>query len=139
MFWSKSTFFNQSKKLLAQKRIDVVNRLSMQGVPNERFLKAYDFFVYNPNEFDGATIVKDLDDIKGLDFSAMAHDDFYINELPKYSGFKWIKQKIKADWQYGRDMELLGKGISTPYLRAIGLIVSTPIYWIIKTLTYHKK
>ena len=131
MFWSKSDFFKQSKLDLKFKRDFVSDILNYKGLKNDYFLKAYDYFVVNPTEFDGATIIKDLNDIQDLDLSALVHDYQYIVELPKHKGLKWLKEKTKMDWLYGRNMELLGKGIWTPYLRAILLILITPIYCII--------
>lgn len=131
MFWSRNSFFKQSKATLKTLRHQVSTILVFKSIEQVRFLTAFDFFVFNPSEFDGATIVKDLDDLPNLDLSAMVHDYYYIKILPHYKGLKWLKEKIKMDWQYGKDMELLGKGITIPYSRAIGLILTTPIYWLI--------
>jgi hypothetical protein len=42
------------------------------------YLKAFDYFSKKHTEFDGATVVKDLVDIPGLDLDAMLHDYHYI-------------------------------------------------------------
>lgn len=131
MFWSKSDFFKQNIETLIKKRKEVIFLLDAKEISSKYYLSAFDYFVINPTEFDGATIVKDLKDIKGLDLSAMVHDYQYIVELTKYKGISWLKVKTRMDWNYGRSMELLGKGIY-PYTRSIGLIISTPIYWVIK-------
>ena len=131
MFWSRSKFFHSSEATLARHRVEVEKLCEYKGVDPSRPLEAYDFFVYNKTEFDGATLVKDLCDIRLLDLSAMRHDFEYLVNLSRLKGFKWLAYKIKVDWQYGRDMELFGKGILTPYMRSIGLILSTPIYWVI--------
>jgi hypothetical protein len=60
----------------------------------------------------------------------MVHDYQYIVQLPKYKGIKWLVKKIEFDWRYGRNMELLGKGITIPYSRTIALILSTFFYWL---------
>jgi hypothetical protein len=134
MFWSKSDFFKQTPFDLQREKQNIVSLLEIRDLKHiiSGFLEAYDYFVANPTEYDGATIVKDLHDIKGLDLSAMMHDFNYIVELPNYRGFSWLKAKIKFDWLYGKNMEMLGKGITIPYSRSIGLIISTPIYWVYK-------
>lgn len=133
MFWSKSNFFKQDQDTLSGLKNIVSSILFHLNVPENNILKAYDFFTKNPTKFDGATIVKDLVSIRGLDLAALEHDYNYIVELPKYKGISWLKKKIEFDWLYGKRMEQLGKGIY-PYNRSIGLILSTPIYWIIKKL-----
>lgn len=131
IFNKESYFFKQDKQTLINKRNEVIALLRFKGVDDSLFLKAYDFFVDNPKEFDGATIVKDLNDIKGLDLAALVHDYRYIIDLPKYKGLKWLKIKTKYDFEYGRNMELLGKGIYY-YNRFIALLLSTPFYIIYK-------
>ena len=131
MFGSRNNFFKKSKEQLRAYRNKVLIVLNYKDINNSKFIKAYDYFVYNPKQFDGATIVKDLDDLPNLDLSALVHDYEYIVELPKYKRFKWLKEKTKIDWRYARNMELLGKGITIPYARAIGLIIITPLYWLI--------
>lgn len=130
MFGSKSYFFKQSISVLNDKRRQVINILTYKNIFINTFLDAYDFFVLNPDKFDGATIVKDLNDIKGLDLSSMKHDYNYIVNLTKHKGFDWLIYKIEYDIEYGKDMEKLGKGIITPYLRVLGLIITTPVYWL---------
>lgn len=132
MLFSKSKFFKRSHLELKEDRAKVIKVLEWNGIDNSRFLKAYDFFVENPSKFDGATIVKDLCSIRGLDFAAMNHDYFYIVILKQYTGFKWLIEKIKSDYQYGKDMENLGKSIYASYSRVVGLIISTPFYLLIK-------
>lgn len=132
MFGSRNNFFKKPKAQLRAYRNKVLTLLSYKAMDSSKFLKAYDYFVFNPEQFDGATIVKDLDDLPNLDLSALVHDYDYIVELPKYKRIKWLVEKTKMDWQYARNMELLGKGITIPYARALGLIIITPIYWLIK-------
>ncbi len=131
IFNKESYFFKQDKQTLIQKRNEVKALLRFKGIDNSMFLKAYDFFVANPKQFDGATIVKDLNDIKGLDLAALVHDYRYLVDLPRYKGLKWFKIKTKYDFEYGRNMELLGKGIYH-YIRFIALFLSTPFYLIYK-------
>ena len=70
------------------------------------YLKAFDYFVEHPTEFDGATIVKDLVDIGELDLDAMVHDYDYIHGANRNFVKKW-----KADIKYIKNMERNGKGI----------------------------
>ena len=134
MLGSKSIYFKTGD--LVQKRKDVITYLRLKGLShlNDYFLEAFDFFVFNPDDFDGATLVKDLTDIQGLTLSAMRHDYDTLILLPKFKGLKWTKYNAIYAWNYGRNLELMGKGIYTPYFRAIGLIIATPLYWMVKKL-----
>jgi hypothetical protein len=75
-----------------------------------RYIDAFNYFVKNPEKYDGATIAKDLVDVKTwwgyLDIDAMLHDYDYI----KGANRSWIKQ-WKADIAYIKNMELNGKGV----------------------------
>ena len=74
---SKSNFFLQDRETLAEKRHQIIMVLRFKGLNTQeinKFTEAYDYFRNNPKKFDGATIVKDLHDIKGLDLKAMLHD-----------------------------------------------------------------
>ena len=74
---SKSNFFLQDRETLAEKRHQIIMVLRFKGLNTaeiNKFTQAYDYFRNNPKKFDGATIVKDLHDIKELDLKAMLHD-----------------------------------------------------------------
>ena len=74
---SKSNFFLQDSETLAEKKHQIIMVLRFKGLKTQeinKFTEAYDYFRNNPKKFDGATIVKDLNDIKGLDLKAMLHD-----------------------------------------------------------------
>jgi hypothetical protein len=94
------------------------------------FARAYNYFTENPKEFDGATIVRDLYTIKGLDASAMVHDYRYILA-------KNIKDRIRADVEYLRNMIKLGVHPVSAYLRFSLLIFLniSGIYTIFKIVT----
>ena len=130
MIFSRDKFFDQPINVLAIKKEWVSNVLHYKNIPSGEYLKAYDYFVKNGG-FDGATIVKDLTDIQGLDLSALLHDYRYIVELKKYHSWRWLFKKIKYDFEYAKSMELMGKGITIPYLRFIGLLLSTPFYLLL--------
>jgi len=70
------------------------------------YKKAFLYFRSNPYKFDGATIVKDLNDLPNLDLDAMVHDWQYLTGANK----SFVK-KYKADLYYIRNMEKNGKGI----------------------------
>lgn len=124
----KNKFFFQTHDVLAEKRLDVIEYLRIKGVDNEKYLKAYDYFVVNNAQFDGATIVKDLNDLPHLPLAAMLHDYEYLTTLKSVHWTSWIQTKVRLDWEYGQNLESLGKGTWIPYTRAISLIISTPLY-----------
>ena len=112
MFWSKNDFFKRDSVSLKADRIKVSIILTLKGYTSEEvvpYLRAYDYFVINPNEFDGATIVKDLDDIPGLDLDAMLHDyEYLVDNVARGFITKW-----KSDMRYLEGMARKGKGYRT--------------------------
>lgn len=128
MLGSSSNFFLQDKLTLSKKRHHLIMVLYDFDVPNvDRWLKAFDYFRENPSRFDGATIVKDLETIKGLDAAAMNHDYAYIH-LDFWS-WKGLHKKLKADFNYGKDQEKTGKGSITAYTRVFLLWLSTALFY----------
>jgi hypothetical protein len=83
------------------------------------YLEAYDYFCDNPNDFDGATIVKNLNIIPNLDIWAMIHDYIYI----KYNVSSNIKYKWYADLIYATEMEKMGCSAYSTWSRFIGLTI----------------
>ena len=138
---SKSSFFEQDREVLAKKRkllIQVLEDRNIKGKKKSIFLNAFDLFRDYPNlyKFDGATIVADIDTIKGLDASAMVHDYDYLTA--QHRGFwHYVKAKLKADVDYGKLMRLLGVSWLTAWTRVFCLIISTPIWLLI--LSFNKK
>lgn len=135
MFFSKSIFFKQRPNALLAKRYDVFSLLTMKGYNRRQidiYLNAYDYFVNNPNDFDGATFVKDLIDVRGLDLDAMLHDYQYL----KYNVASNIKIKFLTDLLYAKGIEKKGKSQYAAYSRFFGLtaLVGIPImiYSLIK-------
>lgn len=129
MLFSRNDFFKQERSVLMDKRERLVSVLLDFNVMDiDRFLLAYDYFVEFPEDFDGATIVKDLDTIYNLDAPAMVHDfEYLINQV-----WKSPVKKFKADIQYSKDMERTGKHPVIAYFRGFLLIISTPIYYLLK-------
>lgn len=127
MLGSKNNFFKLSPKNLSKARIDLVSILKIKGRSYGdigEYLEAFDYFVSNPSDFDGATVVKDLVDIRiendYLDLDAMLHDFEYIVGANLSFKAKW-----KSDRKYIKGMELNGKGIRIPrfiLLTIIGIV-----------------
>ena len=106
---SKSNFFKQDEFALSVYRDSLEKLLKIKGrdiSEINQYLKAYDFFCRYSTKFDGATIVKDLHDIPGLDADAMLHDYLYLTGANRSFSKKW-----KADLQYIQFMEKQGKGV----------------------------
>ena len=78
---SKNDFFKQDADVLRRKRLDVITFLKLKEFNNDQinwFLDAYDYFVYNPDDYDGSTFTQDLYSIPKLELWSMLHDYFYI-------------------------------------------------------------
>jgi hypothetical protein len=122
MLGSKSTFFDQPKDVLLTKRRDVYRLLEIKGYNHYEigiYLNAFDYFSVNTTEFDGATIVKDLQDLPHLDLDAMLHDYQYIN----YNVAANFIIKWKADWIFAKGNERKGKGQYSAFSRFVGLTI----------------
>jgi hypothetical protein len=126
MFFSRNEFFKQEVWILAARRTDVETLLTIKEVDAQKYLIAYDYFSISQTEFDGATIVKDLNDIPELDLNAMLHDYRYITDFGVFKKFKW-------DYEYLQGMNDLGKGYRTG--RFIALILSSVFFTPYKLLS----
>ena len=116
---SRSDFFKQDEFILDVYRDKLIQLLKIKNRTEadiSQYVKAYDYFCKNPKKFDGATIVKDLDDLPNLDLDAMVHDyECLIGANRNY------KLWYKAIWTYYENMRKQGKG--NQVLRAIGLSI----------------
>lgn len=129
MLGSKSDFFKQSPSELIRCKNDMLEVLRLLNRSDEDillYLDAYNYFICNPNKFDGATIVRDLyllryPDVK-LDVDAMLHDYEYLTGANKD-----FKKKHEADLRYFNNMRKNGKGIQL--FRLISLII-TGIFFV---------
>lgn len=130
MIFGKPKIFHLPKQNLELIREDVWTFLVLKGIFPHKYLKAFDYFVKNPTKYDGATIVKDIVNVRGLDLTALKHDYDYIVLLPKYSGLKWLKAKFLFDWNYAKNIEEMNSVIYPAYSRFVGLVLTTPIYWL---------
>lgn len=136
MFWSRNNFFTQDAKTLNSLRESVVVYLKIKGYNYkeiEIYTDAFAYFCENPEKFDGATIVKDLDDLPNLDLDAMVHDYNYIVQKVARNFIK----KYKADWYYAKGMERKGKGQYSAFSRFIVLTL-TGIIFVPYTLLKNK-
>jgi hypothetical protein len=143
MLGSKSTYFSQSFEKLTVDRAKVNLLLLYKGYNQDQvniYLKAFDYFSKNTLEFDGATLVKDLVDIPGLDLDAMLHDYQYIF----YGVGSSFSLKFKSDWIYAKGQERKGKGQYSAFSRFIALtiigLIFVPLRYIMngKTSTKNK-
>jgi hypothetical protein len=127
MFWSRDLTFFKNKKELDILRKEMIHLLNIKSRSKEDinlYKIAFDYFRSYPDQFDGATIVKDLVDIGELDLDAMVHDYEYIKGANRNFIKKW-----KADLKYIKNMEKNGKGIRVfrLFLLTIIGIVFVPI------------
>lgn len=109
MFWSKNNTFFKSKEQLDNLYNDMDILLRIKGRSEDniwKYKKAFTYFRTFPFKFDGATIVKDLNDLPNLDLDAMLHDYEYLCGANKSFVRKW-----HADLEYIKNMEKNGKGI----------------------------
>jgi len=129
MFGSKNYFFIQGKEILDLKRYQLEFLLKDIWQRDESvvkfYLTAFDFFVINPGKYDGATIVKDLTILPGLDIHAMIHDYIYLT----YKVAVDIKVKWYADMIYALEMERMGGSVYSTWSRFIGLTVFGDLFF----------
>lgn len=122
MLGSRSRFFDKNDYALDKWRSNVKRLLEIKGYTENQisiYLKAFDYFSDHPNDFDGATIVKDLQDLPHLDLDAMLHDYQYLvqNTAANYYT-KWY-----SDWMYAKGQERKGKGQYSSFSRFVGLTI----------------
>lgn len=122
MVGSKSKYFHQSREALKEGQRKLIAFLKLWNYSDMQisvYEKAYEYFCDFPEDFDGATIVKDLYHIPGLDINAMLHDYMYLT----YNAAANIYTKWYADKLYAKQMEKLGKG-SASWIRFAGLKIT---------------
>lgn len=122
MLGSKNNFFKAPPAELYKSCEQMVRLLEIKGYSKSEinvYIDAFNYFWANPNAFDGATIVKDLCDIPGLDLDAMLHDYHYL----KHGVASNFVTKWKADWLFAKGHERKGKGQYSAYSRFIALTI----------------
>jgi len=93
-------------------------------------LEAYDFFVINKNDFDGATLLQDLYDYKNLDLKALVHDYIYL----KFNCASSYTYKKKADNLFAKMHSHFHNGDLERITRRTGLGISTTPFLIFNIL-----
>lgn len=139
MLGSKSKYFFQSAEALKLNRIKLITYLEINDYSQLEinvYCKVFDYFCINPSHYDGATIVKDLHDIQGLDLKAMLHD--YECLIGANRNFKlWFK----SAYNYYLNHFKLGNG--NQLFRFIGLIILgigfVPYCYFFTPKYYYKK
>ena len=109
MLGSKNNTFYKTRTELNSiyYNMDVLLRLKGRSEDERwKYKKAFTYFITFPHKFDGATIVKDLNDLPNLDLDAMLHDYEYL-----CGANKSFKRKWNTDFDYIRNMKKNGKGI----------------------------
>jgi hypothetical protein len=137
MLGSENHFFNQDSKVLQVLRKDVNYLLVIKGYNYKQvdiYLKAYDYFILNPKDFDGATLVNDLCDLPNLDLDAMLHDFHYL----VYNVAANLKYKQMADEIFKIGIERKGKSNYSGWTRKLGLWLATP-YLILRAKNKYGK
>jgi len=110
MLGSRSNFFKRSKEDLNRSHRQMVRYLVSNNYSLLQigiYEKAFEYFCMNYQKYDGATIVKDLHHIPGLDINAMLHDYHYL----VYKSGCNLHTKWMADLLYAKEMERTGKGL----------------------------
>lgn len=132
MLGSKNYYFYQKDDILIRDRkllIHILRAKLFNSLQIVICLQAFDYFYKNPSKYDGATLVKDLCILDGLDVAAMLHDWFYIH----FNTAANIYYKILSDILYGRVMTRMGFEKHHEKKRVTGLIATShlfmPIVW----------
>jgi len=122
MYGSKSKYFYCPQEGLWHGYRKMIAYLKLWNYTDAQisiYKKAYEYFCENPSHYDGATIVKDLYHIPGLDLNAMLHDYQYIIHNAAANLYtKWHCDKL-----YAKQMEKLGKG-GASWVRFAGLKIT---------------
>lgn len=121
-------FFKQKDEMLLYFRKRMEDYLLEKNYTLEQiqlYVNAYNYFWSNPNNFDGATLVKDLHDISKLDLDAMLHDYHWLI----YNVASNFKYQFLSNYAYSFGMRKKGKKIA-PITRMIGLTIIMPFAFI---------
>lgn len=127
IFQSSNNYFRQDPFILKENRKKVDEYLVLKGYElSERdfYIRAYDHFIYFPEDFDGATMTEDLPDIENLELAAMLHDYIYVKY--KASGsfkYSWISDRLMR-----MEMRRMGKSSWNTGVRFVLLIFKAPFF-----------
>lgn len=129
MIGSKNKFFFQPTNILLKNKTKLIYLLRDIWQRDEKiiqiYLDAYKYFMDNPSDYDGATIVKDLKAIPGLDIWAMLHDYLYI----VYNTPCNVNYKYYSDIIYIWEMERMGVSAYASWSRFLGLSVFGTLFF----------
>lgn len=136
---SKNDFFSQDREALANYRNQMITILVYKGRSFEEieiYKNAFDFFSKFTTKFDGATIVKDLDDLPNLDLDAMVHDFESLTGANR-NFIKWFK----SAWSYFENMRKNGKGNQIIRFVLVSLVgfIFVPYCYFFTPKYYYKK
>jgi|TARA_R110000796_G_scaffold206899_1_gene323241 hypothetical protein len=141
---SKNDFFSLPKKILDEKWLEIESNCLKKGRSEKDiaiYKKAYDYYRYNPNQYDGATFVVDLftvkfwyeGKVKKLGIANVKHDWSW-----QYGGANrnFIKN-WSSNWEYFEDLRRDGKGVKVERLVALMIIgtLVVPFFYIKYKLT----
>lgn len=115
-----NTFFKKSKQELFIKRNELITLLKIKGFTINYILgilEAFDYFIENPDNFDGATAVQDLYDFDILDLKALVHDYLF----DRYNCGASFSYRKKADKLYAKMHDNFHNGDLEKITRYIGL------------------
>lgn len=127
LFSSSNNFFRSDLKILSEnrKRVDLYLQLKNYDLSDRMiYLRAYDYFSANPDDFDGATMTEDLPDIDDLELAAMLHDYLYIFYQSSSSfRYTWLADKLIRS-----EMRRMNKSSWNTGARFVLLILKTPFF-----------
>jgi len=127
LFASSSNFFHEQYNMIVEGKKNMDAMLQIWGYEaNERefYTKAFDYFVINPEHYDGASMTEDLYDIPGLDIDAMLHDYLYVGLNCSASlKYMWLSDKLIRS-----EMRRRGKSSWNTGYRFVALVLKTPFF-----------
>lgn len=134
MLGSESDFFKSNEEtLLSVKSFMIIflNKHKTDYDVIKFYEEAFDYFVENPDDFDGTTILKDVKIIPNLDIFAMIHDYMYV----KFNVSVNLKYKFICDKIFSLEIERCGLPWEISWVRFGLLTLSTIVFTPFKYLT----
>lgn len=127
MLGSKSDFFFSPKEKLEKTKKVMIDHLLLHNTSDDIiniYLDAYDYFITNPSQYDGTTILKDIEVIPDLDIWAMLHDYLYV----RFNVSVNFKQKYYSDIIFTKELERMGHSWEVSWIR-FGLLTLSGIFF----------
>lgn len=135
MIINNSDYFKGKMREIKNKKSDMILYLNLKGLNKLEISKLcmyFDFFVVNSEMFRPSILSNYSEDIPGLDISFMEKEFKYLNINWSDQDFiESIKEKLVADYLYGKRNLSLGKGNISSFLKSFLSIISTPFYFIV--------